>query len=49
VTAHAPESTAARVRFIHIGIAPAATLVVVKELVDPRWRVEIEAEAVLEE
>ncbi len=24
---------------------PAATMVVVKELLDPRWRVEIEAEA----
>jgi enamine deaminase RidA (YjgF/YER057c/UK114 family) len=30
-------------------VFPAATLVVVKELVDPRWRVEIEAEAMLEE
>ena len=28
-------------------IRPAATAVVVKELLDPRWRVEIEAEAVL--
>lgn len=27
------------------GIDPAATMVVVKELLDPRWRVEIEAEA----
>jgi enamine deaminase RidA (YjgF/YER057c/UK114 family) len=30
-------------------IRPAATAVVVKELLDPRWRVEIEAEAVLSE
>jgi enamine deaminase RidA (YjgF/YER057c/UK114 family) len=30
-------------------VFPAATLVVVKELIDPRWRVEIEAEAVVEE
>jgi len=30
-------------------VLPAATLVVVKELVDPRWRVEVEAEAVVEE
>jgi enamine deaminase RidA (YjgF/YER057c/UK114 family) len=30
-------------------VFPAATLVVVKELIDPRWRVEIEAEAMLEE
>ena len=28
-------------------IDPAATMVVVKELLDPRWRVEIEAEAEL--
>ena len=28
-------------------IRPAATMVVVKELLNPRWRVEIEAEAVL--
>lgn len=28
-------------------IRPASTAVVVKELLDPRWRVEIEAEAVL--
>ena len=28
-------------------IRPAATAVVVKELLDPRWRVEIEAQAVL--
>jgi len=28
-------------------IRPAATMVVVKELLDPRWRVEMEAEAVL--
>ena len=27
---------------------PAATMVVVKELLDPRWKVEIEAEAVLD-
>jgi enamine deaminase RidA (YjgF/YER057c/UK114 family) len=26
---------------------PVATMVVVKELLDPRWRVEIEAEAVV--
>ena len=30
------------------GIDPATTMVVVKELLDPRWRVEIEAEAELE-
>jgi enamine deaminase RidA (YjgF/YER057c/UK114 family) len=30
-------------------VYPAATLVVVKELLDPRWRVEIEAEAIIEE
>jgi enamine deaminase RidA (YjgF/YER057c/UK114 family) len=30
-------------------VFPAATLVVVKELIDPRWRVEVEAEAVLED
>jgi len=30
-------------------VFPAATLVVVKELIDPRWRVEVEAEAVIEE
>ena len=29
------------------GVDPAATMVVVKELLDPRWRVEIEAEAVV--
>ena len=29
-------------------IFPAATLVVVKELLDPAWRVEVEAEAVVE-
>jgi enamine deaminase RidA (YjgF/YER057c/UK114 family) len=29
------------------GIRPASTAVVVKELLDPRWRVEIEADAVL--
>lgn len=28
-------------------IRPAATMVVVKELLDPRWRVEIEAEAIV--
>lgn len=28
-------------------VRPAATMVVVKELLDPRWRVEIEAEAVI--
>ena len=28
-------------------IRPAATMVVVKQLLDPRWRVEIEADAVL--
>lgn len=31
------------------GVDPAATMVVVKELLDPRWRVEIEAEALLAE
>jgi enamine deaminase RidA (YjgF/YER057c/UK114 family) len=31
------------------GIDPAATMVVVKELLDPRWRVEIEAEAKVEQ
>lgn len=30
-------------------VFPAATLVVVKELLDPRWRVEVEAEAMVEE
>jgi enamine deaminase RidA (YjgF/YER057c/UK114 family) len=30
-------------------VRPAATMVVVAGLLDPRWRVEIEAEAVLEE
>lgn len=30
------------------GVHPAATMVVVKELLDPRWRVEIEAEAELD-
>ena len=30
-------------------VFPAATMVVVKELLDPRWKVEIEAEAVVEE
>jgi enamine deaminase RidA (YjgF/YER057c/UK114 family) len=29
------------------GIQPAATMVVVKQLLDERWRVEIEAEAVI--
>jgi enamine deaminase RidA (YjgF/YER057c/UK114 family) len=29
-------------------IFPAATMVVIKELLDPRWRVEIEAEAAVE-
>jgi enamine deaminase RidA (YjgF/YER057c/UK114 family) len=29
------------------GIRPATTAVVVKELLDPRWRVEIEADAVI--
>ena len=29
------------------GVQPAATMVVVKELLDQRWRVEIEAEAVI--
>lgn len=28
-------------------IRPAATMVVVKELLDPRWRIEMEAEAIL--
>ena len=32
---------------IFSSIRPAATMVVVKELLNPRWRVEIEAEAVL--
>lgn len=31
------------------GIDPAATMVVVKELLDPRWWVEIEAEAEIED
>ena len=31
------------------GIDPAATMVVVRALLDPRWRVEIEVEAELEE
>ncbi|HOC41637.1 MAG TPA: RidA family protein [Thermoanaerobaculales bacterium] len=30
-------------------VFPAATLVVVQQLIDPRWRVEIEAEAIVEE
>jgi enamine deaminase RidA (YjgF/YER057c/UK114 family) len=30
-------------------IRPAATMVVVKELVDPRWRIEIEADAIIPE
>lgn len=30
-------------------VFPAATLVVVQGLVDPRWRVEVEAEAIVEE
>jgi len=30
-------------------IFPAATMVVVKELLDPRWRVEIEAEAAVDQ
>ena len=30
-------------------VFPAATMVVVKELLDPRWRVEVEAEAEVEE
>lgn len=34
---------------IFTGIAPAATMVVVAGLLDPRWTVEIEAEAVLQE
>lgn len=29
------------------GVDPAATMVVVKELLDPRWKVEIEVEAVV--
>jgi enamine deaminase RidA (YjgF/YER057c/UK114 family) len=32
---------------IFANIRPAATMVVVKELLNPKWRVEIEAEAVL--
>jgi enamine deaminase RidA (YjgF/YER057c/UK114 family) len=34
---------------VFAGVRPAATMVVVAGLLDPRWRVEIEAEAVLEE
>lgn len=30
-------------------IRPAATMVVVKELLDPRWRIEIEADAIIPE
>ena len=33
---------------VFAAVRPAATMVVVKELLDPRWRVEIEAEAELE-
>ncbi|HXS12080.1 MAG TPA: RidA family protein [Acidobacteriaceae bacterium] len=32
---------------VFTSIRPAATMVVIKELLNPRWRVEIEAEAVL--
>jgi enamine deaminase RidA (YjgF/YER057c/UK114 family) len=32
---------------IFADIRPAATMVVVKELLNPKWRVEIEAEAVI--
>jgi enamine deaminase RidA (YjgF/YER057c/UK114 family) len=32
---------------VFANIRPAATMIVVKELLNPRWRVEIEAEAVL--
>lgn len=32
---------------VFVGVAPAATMVVVAGLLDARWRVEIEAEAVL--
>jgi enamine deaminase RidA (YjgF/YER057c/UK114 family) len=32
---------------VFANIRPAATMVVVKELLNPRWRVEIEAEAVI--
>ena len=34
---------------VFAGVRPAATMVVVAGLLDPRWRVEIEAEAVLED
>lgn len=34
---------------IFAGIRPAATMVVVAALLDPRWKVEIEAEAILDE
>jgi enamine deaminase RidA (YjgF/YER057c/UK114 family) len=30
-------------------VRPASTMVVVKALLDPRWRVEIEADAVLDD
>jgi len=33
---------------VFVGVRPAATMVVVAALLDPRWRVEIEAEAVVE-
>ena len=33
---------------VFAGVRPAATMVVVAGLLDPRWRVEIEAEALLE-
>ena len=34
---------------VFAGVRPASTMVVVTALVDPRWKVEIEAEAVLDE
>jgi len=30
-------------------VFPAATMVVVKELLDPRWKIEVEAEAIVED
>jgi len=30
-------------------VFPAATMVVVKELLDPRWKIEVEAEAIVDE
>ena len=34
---------------VFAGIRPASTMVVVKALLDPRWKVEIEAEAIVSE